>query len=102
MDLEKFDAFLFCGEDIRKDFNDYTERFFSLNTYTIVNRVIKREVLERGCAFKPNMPISSVVSVAGLRPQKDFLTLLKAKLLLQNEGVKFDLYIIGEGGKDRN
>lgn len=92
----KFDKVICVSEDVRKSFVDLFGN--APESVVLYNTINDQEILEK--AVKP-CPVQkrkqTVLAIGRLTEQKGFDRLLEAHHRLQQEGLDYDLWILGEG-----
>ena len=92
----KLDAIVFVSEDCKKEFE---EIFGSYANMPVIYNLIEKEQLLRGkneFVIEQSRKIS-FVAVGSLLPVKGYDKLIEAASMLKNEGLDFEVKILGEG-----
>ena len=91
----KYDKIVCVSEDVRRSFTKmYPDAFESTVVYNCYDDA---EILSKATVLTPHKRRRTVVAVGRLTEQKAFDRLLHAQVLLRNNGVECDLWILGDG-----
>ena len=79
-------------------FKKSLKKIFNLDSYVIYNSIgLPKKIIKKKINFFNHYKNLKIVSIGRLTDQKDHLTLIKSLNLLNKQGIKFKLYLVGQG-----